>query len=283
MISWPTTRNTMKLTRELLVSTLYLLIMFGHVANKRHAKHTARLTGTVREACRRATEEGDVKCINNLMKILSTGRRVIPQGEMMSTRNQFFSDDLRVSGSLSTRNTMEKMAGLVQTHPAVEAALAKSEAAWEKLGAMLPGHDKADGCAADYDKVFRSEAAWKLIVNHDAVLRDLCNPSKSLNIIGNPLTQPSLQRVQPEYAEYADQALREVARRLLGPQMMTQQCEVQLASADQAKVWAQACAYMLARVQVHADEKPGRTQDMAPQAAGAFRAALSEVGTLGSR
>ena len=156
MISWPTTRNTMKLTRELLVSTLYLLIMFGHVANKRHAKHTARLTGTVREACRRATEEGDVKCINNLMKILSTGRRVIPQGEMMSSRNQFFSDDLRVSGSLSTRNTMEKMAGLVQTHPAVEAALAKSEAAWEKLGAMLPGHDKADGCAADYDKVFRA-------------------------------------------------------------------------------------------------------------------------------
>ena len=178
---------------------------------------------------------------------------------------------------------MEKMSGLVPAHQAVEACLTSNEQAWEALGNLLPGHDLADGAASDHDKIFRSEAAWKLIVNHDAVIRDCCNHSDTLNIVGNPLTQTHLARIQPDQCQYADQALREVARRLLGPHQMSQHLAVPLSSLEQAKAWTQTCTYELARIQIHPDEKPGRTQDMAPQAALDFRAVLAEVANLSSQ
>ena len=62
----------------------------------------------------------------------------------------------------------------------------------------------------------RREAAMALRNNQARVLKDVCNPSKELNIDGKPLTQLELRRVAPRYEALADEALREIERRLLG-------------------------------------------------------------------
>ena len=91
--------------------------------------------------------------------------------------------------------------------PEIEQALTSGASLWEQLGNNLPGHADADGAAAAHEKIYRSEAAWKLITNHEAVLRDLVNPSLTNNIIQNPLTQSELQRVPTGEAMVADQFL----------------------------------------------------------------------------
>ena len=69
------------------------------------------------------------------------------------------------------------------------------------------GETKADApLAGAHDTPIRGEAAHKLITNHEAVLRDVTNPSPSKNIIGNPLKQAELKRVNVNHAHYADQA-----------------------------------------------------------------------------
>ena len=115
----------------------------------------------------------------------------------------------------------------------------------------------------------RKEAARKLIANHEAVLRDLTNPSADKNIVGKPLTQLELQRVPVAQAQHADEALREVARRLLKEE------------AEQPETWAQMATYLDGRIQGAAEEKPGRTPDMSEAAAAAMRAVLAEVGNTG--
>ena len=56
--------------------------------------------------------------------------------------------------------------------------------------------DQADGAAAHHEKVGRAEAAFKLITNHEALLRDVCNPSPMHNIYQFQLTQSELKRVR---------------------------------------------------------------------------------------
>ena len=112
----------------------------------------------------------------------------------------------------------------------------------------------------------RKEAARKLIANHEAVLRDLTNPSADKNIIGKPLTQVELKRVPVAQAQQADEALREVARRLLKEE------------AEQPETWAQMAAYLNGRIQGTPEQKPGREPDMSADAAAAMRAVLKEVG-----
>ena len=67
---------------------------------------------------------------------------------------------------------------------------------------------EANGAAAAFDHDARWEAASKLIRNRENVLNDVSNPS--------PMTQHELQRVTLHEKHYADEALREVARRMLG-------------------------------------------------------------------
>ena len=67
--------------------------------------------------------------------------------------------------------------------PAIEEALAAGTPIWEKLGGFLPAADEADGAAGNHEKIYRAEAAYNLIVNHEAVFRDLINPSPTHNII----------------------------------------------------------------------------------------------------
>jgi len=166
-----------------------------------------------------------------------------------------------------------------KTNGTLEATISGNASKWEALGALLPGHNDADGAAGAHEKVFRSEAAYKLIVNHEAVLRDVCNFSTTNNIIQNPLTQKELRRVNVEWAPHADAAMREVARRLLGRAPGAEALEErQTGDTAQAAAWTQTCLYLACRLQAHKDEKPGRTPEMASGAVFAMRAVLNEVG-----
>ena len=137
------------------------------------------------------------------------------------------------------------------------------------------------GAAAMHTHAARREAAKKLIMNHDNVLNDVCNPSESLNIEGKELTQLDLVRVKPHLRDYADQAMRECARRLLGTRAGGHALEAHLDPKNFAQVqgWVGTCLYLDGRIQGSMSDKPGRTPDMSPNAAAAMRAVLAEMQT----
>ena len=136
------------------------------------------------------------------------------------------------------------------------------------------------GAATAHTQAACDEAAARLISNHENVLKDVCNPSPSFNIIGVPLTQLHLQRVHAGLKVYADQALRETVRRLLGGRSGAGELEerVDIWNQGQVKAWAGTAAYLNGRIQGHPEEKPGRQPDLSPPAAAAMRAVLVEVG-----
>ena len=113
------------------------------------------------------------------------------------------------------------------------------------------------------------------------MLRDITNPSRTLNIDGKPLTQLELQRVAQEGRLYVDQFLREVSRRLLGsgPGSYELQEIVDPSTPEQAAAWVQAGRYLDGRIQADAEHMPGRTPDLSPGAASAMRAVMAEVGS----
>ena len=79
----------------------------------------------------------------------------------------------------------------------------------------------------------------------------------------------------------ADQALREIARRLLGngedDEPIAEE-PIDPWSPAQAAAWAATATYLDGRIQSVPDEKPGRTPDLSTAAAAAMRAVLMEVG-----
>ena len=165
-------------------------------------------------------------------------------------------------------------------------ALPVLDAAWVKLNAAMDTFGAAEdhgciGAAAGHAKAARMEAASKVLVNHTALLQDICSPSDTTNIVGNPLTQRELVRVGAEYAAHVDEGLREACRRLLG----LEEPRV-LHTAKEAIEARAACArYLAMRIQANTHEKPGRPSDigmisgMSPAAAAAMKAVLVEVGT----
>jgi len=170
---------------------------------------------------------------------------------------------------------------------ALAATLAATAPHWEMLHEALETggstmHTEADGAAAAHTHAAREAAARKLIGNHENVLRDVANPSAMANIDGKPLTQIHLKRVPVSHAYYADQTLREVARRLLGRRAGLHQLEVRMDPANeaQATAWAETALYLDGRLQAMPEEKPGRTPDLPPLAAAAMRAVLHEVGDV---
>ena len=96
-----------------------------------------------------------------------------------------------------------------------------------------------------------------------------------------PLTQLELRRVHPDWAAYADEALRETVRRLLGSRKGLNALAVSFdaTNAAQAAAWMQTGRYLVGRIQGTAEQKLGRTPDMAAAAAEATRAVLMEVGS----
>lgn len=117
----------------------------------------------------------------------------------------------------------------------------------------------------------RSAICQKLILNHQAVLRDICNV--------RPVSQLQLVRVPPQNAEFADGVLREVARRLLGKggKHLPMVKLVDGAPPEQVQSWSLVATYLSSRIQSTAEERPGRTPDMTPESADILRAALQEV------
>lgn len=130
----------------------------------------------------------------------------------------------------------------------------------------------ADGAAATHAAEARLEAARKLVGNHQAVLGDVTNPA--------PVSQPELPRVGAGVRSYVDQALRDVARKLLGrcaARCLDERLEkANPAYVAQQAVWAATAEFLTQRIQSE-PLKSGRAPDMSPAAAAAMRAVLQEV------
>lgn len=141
------------------------------------------------------------------------------------------------------------------------------------------GSDNADGIAAEHSRGAREEAVRKLITNHRAFLNDICNPSKTLNIDGKPLTQTELVRVDCSERHQIDWMLREVARRLLGGRKGLDECAEKSngKNPDQAKAWQLAVIYVSGRIQSNKYQKAGREPDMSDYASKAMLAVMQEV------
>ena len=147
--------------------------------------------------------------------------------------------------------------------------------AWEQLAAALPGMPQAQGAAGAYEHEVRKEAAERLIMNHSAVLRDICNPN-DVNVVGKPLSQPSMKRISPQYMAHVDACMREVVRRLLGSTSVPAQQKDQ----QSAAAWIATCLFLSARLQSVAKEVATRGPDMSEQAGLVLRSVLSEVASL---
>jgi len=146
------------------------------------------------------------------------------------------------------------------------------------------GGAHADGAAAGFSQAAREEAAGNLIRNHEYVLKDVCNPSRTKNIVGNPLTQTHLKRVDPALAQFVDQLLRECARRLLGRRPGTEALRIPAEPQNgalemplQHRAWMEAATYLDGRIHSRREEKPERTPDMGEEAGAAMKAVLTEI------
>ena len=150
--------------------------------------------------------------------------------------------------------------------------------------ASTPFGSEADGLMSAHAHAARQEAAKSLIANHARVLQDVTNPSATTNIDDKPLTQLELTRVDFEHAFFADQALREVVRRLLGRRQGSKQLEERVDPTNEAQVgaWSQTAVYLDGRIHSTAEEKPGRVPDMSSAAAHAMRDALKEIAFAGA-
>jgi len=146
----------------------------------------------------------------------------------------------------------------------IEEALASGHPQWQGLCNLLHKGKYRGGA--------RTEAATKLILNHEAVLRDVCKAC--------PCSQLELARVQVGSAKHADMALREVARRLLkhrpGADAVAEE-HLDPLDAEQVSAWATAAKFLDGRIQASAHERPGRDPDMSAAAATAMRQVLQEI------
>lgn len=143
---------------------------------------------------------------------------------------------------------------------------------WGRLQQLLAqgAADSVEGAASGFAGVAREEAASKLISNHNRVLADMTNAF--------PITQCELARLALGSRHYADQALRETAKRLLGRRDEDGESMLAPTTTAQAEAWKGACAYLDGRIQARREECSGRAPDMSEQAASAMRAVLREVG-----
>ena len=137
---------------------------------------------------------------------------------------------------------------------------------WDTLHRALEEASAAPSAEASAAQL---EAARKLIINHKRVVADMTNPYA--------LSQGQLRRLPVSALADCDAAMREVARLLLGGSDAAAE-----PSADAAASWVKACKYLDARLQLSAEEAPGRAADMSPEAGAALRAALREVASLAS-
>ena len=139
------------------------------------------------------------------------------------------------------------------TGTSFEQHMLQVEPVWVALGKMLPGveHVSVPGVGQGHSLSERSAAALKLIRNHEAVIRDVCNPLQ-MNVVGAPLTQTHLQRLPVQYVQYVEEALRMVAIKLLGVGTSANGLAPRLDPNNKAQVqvWAATSMFVLARLHV---------------------------------
>merc|ERR1712107_193465 len=140
-------------------------------------------------------------------------------------------------------------------------------AIWSSAKASTQGHEPWEAFASKCNSASSSpkvEAARKLISNYPRVVADATSRS--------PITQPQLNRIGSDCAEYVEQCMREVARELL--ELPAEEAAV---GPKQAQAF-QACAeYFANRTQSTNEQCPGRAADMSKEAAAAFIAAVKIV------
>ena len=152
------------------------------------------------------------------------------------------------------------------TRDRISRASEAAEAEWATLLACLSRHPLPSKC-----RPAALEAAQQIINGHVAILCDISNPL--------PVSQLQLKRVPadtPEHVLYADQALREVARRLLGPAAQDM-APIELQSPLQAHIWCSVASFLTGRVQSRREEYPGRKPDLNHAAAAALKAMLQRL------
>jgi len=119
--------------------------------------------------------------------------------------------------------------------------------AWRRLSAVL----ETQGPILDTP---RREAAQALLGARAAVLRDLCNAKRR--------TQRDLGHVPSKHKEFADRALAELVRRLLGERPAAPGSE------EEGAVWQRVAQILPARIATEVID--GRPPDMSPAAARAI-------------
>ena len=144
---------------------------------------------------------------------------------------------------------------------------------WDRLRSLLDAPVDADNSdiTTDHPNAARTEAASKLISNHLYVLKDCTHTY--------PCTQTGLARVAIGLADFADQALREIARRLLVDRAGAPELEerIEASSAEQKAAWRGVATFLDGRLQVASAQHPGRQADMSESAAAAMRTVLQEI------
>jgi len=154
---------------------------------------------------------------------------------------------------------------------------------WMHMAEALPGTNRQDcaGVAGHHPLFKRQGAAQKMIENHEAVLRDICNPSPAMNVIGHELTQRDLKRVPDHQAQYVDDFLREMVRRLMGCVTKDNRPIPQVQCVN-PQVWNHAAHFLSARLHSSAGEveqtpAQQRTPDMDGGTARVMRAVAMDV------
>ena len=198
--------------------------------------------------------------------------------------------DLSVEAGKAMRAVLEEVGGVKLMHHDGLNPMSNgfNQPLWAALLELsrrdAPAGAQADGAAGGFSQAAREEAAAALIGNHENVLKDVCNPSRTDNIIGVPLTQTHLKRVDVGHAYYVDQMLRECVRRLLGRRPGSQALAVppeprngSLSQTTQMVAYACATTYLDGRIQSTDAQKPGRKPDMSEPATAAVMAVLREL------
>jgi len=141
-----------------------------------------------------------------------------------------------------------------------------------QLPGQCPGR-KADMSEAQADALrtvlAQTEAACKLINNHDVVVKDITNPGP-LGVKGGKLSQSSLRRLDRQHSEKVGAMLRELSSRLLGN-------NIELPAVSDMSIWIDAAAFFGSRIQGSKEECPRRDADMSIRAARALRTAVGQL------
>jgi len=146
---------------------------------------------------------------------------------------------------------------------------------WRELRQSQKHDDRVvEGAAAAHSAAAREEAAGKLLANHLTCVLDMTNPY--------PRSQLHLARLPVSGQVDADDALCEVARRLIGTSADTPTSAMAPTTREAAENWVRALNYIKERLQVSRAELRERDRDMSPEAGAALRAVLNEVANLES-